>query len=73
MNMLINLKLLNQYFDINKDIFEEYENKILFYPIYKLPAENDILNIRNNIILYENKDLLIYEIYTCDYIQKIIK
>ena len=59
------------YFDINKDIFEKYEDKILFYPIYNLPTKKDILNIRNNNILYENKDSWIYEIYTRDYKQKI--
>jgi hypothetical protein len=60
------------YFDINKDIFKEYEKKLL-YPIYSLPTEKDILNIRNNNILYENKESWIYEIYTRDYIQKAIK
>ncbi len=84
MDMLINLSLMNQYthtqeinkkiiFNFNKDIFKDYKDKILFYPIYNLPTEKDILNICNNNILYENKDLWIYEVYTRDYIQKVIK
>ncbi len=64
---------IDLYFDINKVIFEEYENKMLFHPIYNLPTEKDILNIHNNNMLYEKKDSWIYKIYTCDYIQKLIK
>ena len=59
------------YFNINKDIFEEYKHKIFFHPINNLPSEIDILNIRKNNLLYDNKDSWINEIYQRDYIQKI--
>ncbi len=55
------------YFDINNDIFEVYEDKILFYPIYNLPIEKDISNI--GYILYEKKSW-INEVYIHDYMQK---
>ena len=65
------IKKDNFYFNINKDIFEEYKHKIFFHPINNLPSEKDILNIRRNNLLYDNKDSWISEIYQRDYIQKI--
>ena len=59
------------YFNINKDIFEPYNKKVFFHPINNLPSEIDILNIRKNNLLYDNKDSWINEIYQRDYIQKI--
>jgi beta-1,4-mannosyl-glycoprotein beta-1,4-N-acetylglucosaminyltransferase len=41
------------YFDINKDIFKEYENKIMFYPINYLPNEEEIATIYKNRVLPE--------------------
>ena len=57
------------YFDINKDIFKEYENKIMFYPINYLPNEEEIATIYKNRVLPENKISWVYEIYQRDYIQ----
>jgi beta-1,4-mannosyl-glycoprotein beta-1,4-N-acetylglucosaminyltransferase len=49
------------YYNLNKDIFQEYEIKFLFHPIYNLPTKEDTLNIRKNNILYEDKDSWIFE------------
>ena len=59
------------YFNINKDIFEPYRKKLLFFPIHNLPTEADALYIRQNNILYEKTDSWINEVYQRDYIQKI--
>ena len=43
------------YYNINKDIFENYKEKISFHPIHNLPTEADALYIRQNNILYEKQ------------------
>jgi beta-1,4-mannosyl-glycoprotein beta-1,4-N-acetylglucosaminyltransferase len=60
------------YYNINKDIFEPYRNKLLFFPIHNLPTEADALYIRQNNILYEKTDSWINEVYQRDYIQNIL-
>jgi beta-1,4-mannosyl-glycoprotein beta-1,4-N-acetylglucosaminyltransferase len=59
------------YFNINKDIFEPYK-KVCFYPLHDLPTQLDALYIRQNNILYQNKDSWINEVYQRDYIQNIL-
>jgi beta-1,4-mannosyl-glycoprotein beta-1,4-N-acetylglucosaminyltransferase len=59
-------------YNINKYIFKEYEDKILFYRIEYFPSGlsgDDYLNIVKNSILYETKTSWINEVYTRDYIQ----
>jgi len=59
------------YYNINKEIFKEYEHKIQFFPIENLPTGNDYINImKNNILFQKNKNSWIYEVYTRDFIQK---
>ena len=60
------------YFNINKDIFEPYRKKVLFFPIHNLPTEADAFYIRQNNILYEKTDSWINEVYQRDYIQNIL-
>ena len=58
------------YYNINKDIFKDYDDKILFYQIENLATADDYLNILMNNILYERKKSWVNEVYTRDYIQK---
>ena len=58
------------YYNINKDIFKDYDDKILFYQIENLASADEYLNILMNNILYERKKSWVNEVYTRDYIQK---
>lgn len=65
------------YYNINKDIFKEFENKIIFIPMDEyLPTGehyNKIVNIINTIRYYEASDAWISEMYHREYIQIKIK
>ena len=61
------------YYNINKNIFKDYDDKILFYQIENLATADDYLNILMNNILYERKKSWVNEVYQRDYIQKILK
>lgn len=67
----------NYYYNINKDLFKEFEEKIIFIPMNEyLPTGEDyvrIVNIINYVRFIELKDSWISEMYHRDYIQKKIK
>ena len=58
------------YYNVNKNIFKDYDDKILFYQIENLATADDYLNILMNNILYEKKKSWVNEVYSRDYIQK---
>jgi beta-1,4-mannosyl-glycoprotein beta-1,4-N-acetylglucosaminyltransferase len=60
------------YFKNNKDVFEPYRKKVLFFTIHNLPTKIDALYIRQNNILHENTDSWVNEVYQRDYIQNIL-
>ena len=64
------IKKNDLYYNINKDIFKDYEDKIQFYQIENLATGDDYLNILINNILYERKNSWVNEVYSRDYIQK---
>ena len=57
------------YYNINKHIFQEYEDKIIFFTVHNLPSFDNIKHILDNNILYEEKPSWVNEVYQRDYIQ----
>lgn len=71
------IKKDDYYYNKNRDLFKEFEEKIIFIPLdHYLPTGEDymkIVNIINYVRYIDLKDALIAEIYLRDFIQKKLK